>query len=309
MRVVFFGSDDFAAAHLKDLIPSEFAVVGCVTQPDRPKGRGMKMNVSPIKEVAQEHDIRVLQPLDLKEGAFLQDLRELAADVFVVIAYGRFLPAELLQMPPQGAINLHPSLLPLYRGAAPINWAIIRGETMTGISIIRLNARMDAGDVIAQTEVTITPDDTAPTLREKMIPLGSTLLRETIARLQRGECVGRPQDPDRVTLAPKLNKTDGTIDWTRQSAGEIHNLVRGLLPWPSAHSVFQGKAVKFLATAVASGSGRPGEIITAGKESFSVAAREGAVQVLRLQPESGKAMSAAEFMRGYHVASGQRMGE
>lgn len=310
MKIVFFGSDDFAAAHLRDLIASSGDVVGCVTQPDRPKGRGMKMNVSPIKVVGQEHGLTVLQPDSLRDAGFIAELKALDADLFVVIAYGRFLPGELLTMPPAGAINLHPSLLPLYRGAAPINWAIIRGETTTGISIILLNTRMDAGDVIGRTEVDIRPGDTAVTLRERMIPIGCRLLRDTIEKLGRGDCPARPQDPAAVTLAPKLTKAAGQISWERQSAEEVHNLVRGLLPWPAAYTSIAGKTVKLLVTEPipAESSGSPGEIITVDKEFITVRACTGAVKILEVHPESAKAMTAGELIRGYHLQVGQTVG-
>ncbi len=309
MRTVFFGSDDFAAAHLRGLIDAQVEVAGCVTQPDRPKGRGMKMHVSPIKEVAADRGIPVLQPDSLKDTEFLAQLKGLSADIFVVIAFGRFLPVELLEMPVRGAVNLHPSLLPRYRGAAPINWAIINGDTVTGISIIRLNSQMDAGDVIGQTQLPIRPEDTAVTLRERMIPVGSALLLETLAALEVGTCSCRPQDPAAATLAPKLQKADGKVDWIRMTAVEIHNRVRGLLPWPTAYTTYQGKTVKLLATEPQDVSGEPGLITTVDREALTVAAGSGAVRILRVHPESGKAMSASEFIRGYHIRAGQQLGD
>ena len=310
MKIVFFGSDDFAAAHLRDVIASPFTVCGCVTQPDRPKGRGMKLNVSPVKVVAEQHAVPVLQPDSLLDPGFLKALEAMGADLFVVIAYGRFLTPQLLTMPPAGAINLHPSLLPRYRGAAPINWAIIRGETRTGISIIRLNKRMDAGDVIAQTDVDIRPEDTAVTLRERMVPIGCDLLRETIDKIGRDACPSKPQDPGAVTLAPKLTKAAGQVLWDRQTAGEIHNLVRGLLPWPTAYTTLAGKTVKLLSTEPIPGetAGNPGEIIAVDKESLTVRAAAGAVKIWQVHPESAKAMSAGELIRGYHLHSGQKVG-
>lgn len=312
MRIVFFGSDDFAAAHLECLLGHKVELVGCVTQPDRPKGRGMRMAVSPIKALAVDHNVPVLQPADLKEPGFLRGLADLKADLFVVIAYGRLLPQVVLDMPAYSAINVHPSLLPNYRGAAPINWAIINGDRMTGISIIRLNVRMDAGDIIARVDVAIQPEDNAVTLRARMIRAGQELLLNTIDHIKNQTIVAEPQDPGRVSLAPKLTKELGRVCWSGQTAGQIHNLARGLMPWPTAYTTFQGKTIKLLATSVLTDShpgAVPGQIVRVDKSGITVAARAGAVTVHQLLPESSKPMSADEFVRGYHVRTGQKLGE
>ena len=307
----FFGSDDFAAAHLKSLIEAGEEVVGCVTQRDRPKGRGMKMSVSPLKSLAIEHDIPVLQPASLQGSNFIAQLSALRAALFVVIAYGRLLPQAVLDIPDIYTINVHPSLLPRYRGAAPINWAIIHGNAVTGISIIRLNVKMDAGDVIAQTEITIDPQDTAMTLRSRMVSVGAKLLLDTIENIGNRQIKPQPQDPGCVSLAPKLSKELGAIDWKNQSANQIHNLVRGLLPWPTAFTSYEGKVIKLLRTKYTDENRDhvPGRIIHIDKAAITVAAKSGTVSICELLPASSKAMSADEFVRGYHVQVGQELGQ
>ncbi|MBZ0165841.1 MAG: methionyl-tRNA formyltransferase, partial [Candidatus Omnitrophica bacterium] len=221
-------------------------------------------------------------------------------------------PQVVLDMPANSAINVHPSLLPQYRGAAPINWAIINGDTVTGISIIRLNVRMDAGDVIARSEVAIRPEDNAVSLRARMITAGQELLGGTIEKIQTQTIVAEPQDPGRVSLAPKLTKELGCVRWREQTAEKIHNLARGLMPWPTAYTTFQGKTIKLLATSIrpeALPAGVPGEIVRVDKSGITVAAQAGAVSIHQLLPESSKPMSADEFVRGYHVRAGQRLGE
>lgn len=310
MRIVFFGSDDFAAAHLKSLIEAGKEVVGCVTQPDRPKGRGMQMSVSPLKSLAIEHNIPVLQPASLQDADFIAQLSALDVALFVVIAYGKLLPQDVLDIPDIYTINVHPSLLPRYRGAAPINWAIINGDAVTGISIIRLNVKMDAGDVIAQTEMNIEPRDTAVTLRARMVLIGAKLLLETIDNIGDQQIKPQPQDSSCVSLAPKLSKELGAINWKDQTAMQIHNLVRGLLPWPTAYTTYGGKVIKLLHTEYAGGhtDHRSGEVIHIDKAAITVAAKSGTVSICALLPASSKAMSADEFVRGYHVQVGQKMG-
>jgi len=211
MKIIFFGSDNFAAAHLQSLIDSNYQVVACVTQPDRPKGRGMKVVLSEIKECAEMHNIPILQPSTLKQDGLAEELKEFQSNVFIVIAYGRFLPTKILIIPPLGAINVHASLLPQYRGAAPINWAIINGEKETGLSIIKINEKMDAGDILAQRKIPISEDDTSMTLRAKMIKKGPSLLQQTLGDLSENRCTPVVQDHSKATFAPKLNKELGII--------------------------------------------------------------------------------------------------
>lgn len=311
MKIVFFGSDDFAAAHFEYLVQHKYNVIGCVTQPDRPKGRGMKMILSPVKEIALKNKITVLQPDNLKLPAVASELDAFKADLFVVIAYGRILPRKILELPKWMAVNVHGSLLPQYRGAAPINWAIINGETKTGLTIIKLNPQMDAGDIIAREEIAIGPDTTSVTLRADMISKGCPLLVKTIDYIKGNKITLTRQDEARVTLAPKLTRELGVINWTKQSALEIHNLVRGLLPWPCAESSINGTILKILKTDVLKGpqpQGVPGQVLAIGKQGISVAARSGALLIQELHPHSSKKMTADEFVRGYPVKLGDVFG-
>lgn len=316
MKIVFFGSDDFAEFYLRALLDSPHQVVACVTQPDRPKDRGMKITVSPIKKIAQMRGIPVLQPEQLKNNnEFLESLKEFCADVFVVISYGRFLTSEILLLAPLGALNVHGSLLPKYRGAAPINWAIMNGETETGVTIFRLNAGMDAGEILIQEKITISDQMTSIDLRQAMMPIGARLLRVTLDRL--AEMIpGTVQDESKATFAPKLTKEMGHIDWY-QPVRTIHNLVRGLLPWPSAHTFINGKMVKILKTNIWDGSqclsagkaglsqisdqpasSAPGEILQIDESGIAVLTGDGILLVQQVQPEGKKVMDAASFARG-----------
>ncbi len=304
MKTIFFGSDDFAQAHLKALISSDHDVLACVTQPDRPKGRGMKVVISPIKECAQKHAIPVLQPSSLKEGALIKQLADLACDLFVVIAYGKFLPKEVLDIPPQGAINVHASLLPKYRGAAPINWAIINGEKETGISIIRINEEMDAGDILNQMNIDIDKEETSVTLRAKMIGRGQDFLLKTIDRLD--GCASRVQDISGVTFAPKLTKELGRIEWA-DSAKEINNSIRGLLPWPSAYTDFKKKMLKILEARVLErdlGNSETGMVSEVSKEGIVVSTGKGSLQITKVHLQDSKPMDAHSFILGHDIQPG-----
>lgn len=312
MKIVFFGSDDFAAAHFEYLVQHKYNVIGCVTQPDRPKGRGMKMILSPVKEIALNNKITVVQPDNLKSPAVTSELDAFKADLFVVIAYGRILPRKILELPKWMAVNVHGSLLPQYRGAAPINWAIINGETKTGLTIIKLNPQMDAGNIIAREEIPIGPQDTSVTLRADMIAKGCPLLIKTIDNIKGNKITLIRQDEARVTLAPKLTRELGVINWIKQSALEIHNLVRGLLPWPSAESTINGTTLKILKTEVLNGphsQGAPGQVLMIEKQGITVATRSGALLIQELHPHSSKRMTADEFVRGYPVKLGDIFGK
>ena len=303
MKIIFFGSDDFAQAHLEEILAQQFDVVATVTQPDRPKGRGMAMHVSPIKEVAQQHGIDCLQPTDLKEDDFIQALRAYDADLFVVIAYGRFLPQTLLDLPNKGAINVHGSLLPKYRGAAPINWAIINGEKETGVTVMFLNRRMDAGDIIAQTIVPIDAQETAVTLRQKMIRCGKETLTCVIKQFEDGDVLTQPQKESQVTFAPKLTKDLGQIDWTKPAIA-IDRFVRGLQPWPGAYTFLDKKILKILDVEPIEGKGNPGELVAMGDESMDIATGNGLLRVHHVHLQDAKAMSAANFLRGQRIQVG-----
>ena len=306
MNIVFFGSDDFAAVHLEALFGSKHKVCACVTQPDKARGRGMEVSASPIKEAALRKGIPVFQPSDLKENTFLKELKAFEADLFVVIAYGRFLPAEVLAIPRTFAINVHSSLLPKYRGAAPINWAIINGERETGISIMRVTAKMDAGDILAQKKLKILKADTAASVRARMMGIGPKLLLKTIDSIKKGTYTFTVQDDQKTTLAPKLTKELGQIQWNKQAMA-LHNLARGLLPWPGAYTFYQGKLLKILETEVVSSSFlaySPGEVAGVDKKGFTVATADQGLLVKAVHLEASKPMSAYQFMMGHQLKPG-----
>ncbi len=302
MKIIFFGSDDFAAENLRQLLAQGFCVVGCVTQPDRPSGRGLQIVVSPIKQIAQENHIPVFQPENLKDTKFLEHLQSLAADLFVVIAYGKILPSSVLKIPKIFCINVHGSLLPKYRGAAPVNWAIISGERETGFSLIKISPQMDAGEIIVQEKISILDDETAQSLRLRMAQASALCLCRTIPEIADGKFLLTPQDENQVTFAPKLSKELGRIDW-QKSAKDIHNLVRGLLPWPGAFASYQGKVVKILKTAVVPQefSQTPGTILSVTKDGIVVATGKDGLLLKEVHPQSAKPMSAHAFAVGQRL--------
>ena len=306
MNIVFFGSDDFAAVHLEALFDSKHKVCACVTQPDKARGRGMEVSASPIKEAALRKGIAVFQPSDLKENTFLKELTAFDADLFVVIAYGRFLPAEVLAMPRTFAINVHSSLLPKYRGAAPINWAIINGERETGISIMRVTAKMDAGDILAKKKLKILKADTAASVRARMMETGPKFLLKAIDSIEKGTYTFTVQDEQAATMAPKLTKELGQIQWNKQSLA-LHNLARGLLPWPGAYTYYQGKLLKILETEVVPRnflSYSPGEVTKVDKKGFTIATADQGLLVKAVHLEASKPMSAYQFMMGHRLEPG-----
>ena len=305
MKLIFFGSDDFAAVHLKALVASSHDVVACVTQPDRPKGRGMKVLFSPIKDIALEHKIPLLQPEHLKSEDIISRLKGYQADFFVVIAYGQILSTSVLSIPKFFAINVHTSLLPKYRGAAPINWAIINGDEESGVTIIKMNAALDAGEIVSQQKVKIDAQDTSVSLREKMMAQGPQVLLKTIEDLSRNHYTLKGQDAKFVTQAPKLTKELGKINWG-QPARTIHNLVRGLLPWPGAYTDFKGKRLKVLVTDLlaAKDVASPGEIVSVNKQGIVVSTGSGNVLLKSVHLESSKPMDAYNFVIGHQLKKG-----
>lgn len=305
LKVVFFGSDDFAAAHLRVLLDAGHEIAACVTPPDKPRGRGMPMADLPVKSLAQSRGIAVIQPPDLRSPDIARILAGLGADLFVVIAYGRLLPQPVLDIPVFGAVNVHGSLLPKYRGAAPVNWAIINGETETGVSVIQMNARMDAGDILGQAVVDISLDDTAVTLRQKLMEAGQKILPGVIDLIAGGTVKPVKQDDAKATLAPKLTRDLGRIDW-RDSAENICNKIRGLYPWPGVYTDYQGRPLKILRARVefASAFGRPGEVLEIRKDGLLIAAGRGALLAGQVQPADGKPMDAFDFANGRQLAKG-----
>ena len=298
MKIVFMGTPDIAATCLKQLLADGFDVAGVYTQPDRPKGRGMKLVYSPVKEVALEHDIPVFQPDNFREEATVQQLRDLKPDVIAVVAYGRILPQKVLDIPSKGCINIHASILPAYRGSAPYQWAVLDGLTETGVTAMYLCREMDAGDIIDVSKTPIDPNETAGELLDRLAVLGAGLLSKTMGRLSKGSVSAVAQDESLVTYAPMLDKTMCPIDWNR-TAQQVHNHVRGLHPWPVATAVLGGTLFKIHETVVVSGSGQPGEILELTKTGLKVACGEGAVEIRQLQAEGGKRMAAPDYYRGH----------
>ena len=300
MRVVFMGTPDIAATCLKKIIAESFQVVGVYTQPDRPKGRGMKMVYSPVKEVALAHDIPVFQPENFREEETVEQLRALQPDVVAVVAYGRILPQKVLDIVPNGFINIHASLLPQYRGSAPYQWAVLDGLTETGVSAQFMVRAMDAGDVVGVSKTPIGPNETAGELLDRLAVLGADLLSETLTKFENHSLVPTPQDESKVTLAPMLDKSMCPIDFSC-TAQQVHNKVRGLHPWPVATMELQGKLFKVHATVIVDNpTGAPaGTVLGLTKTGLQIACGEGAVEIRVLQAEGGKRMAAPDYFRGH----------
>ena len=298
MRVVFMGTPDIAATCLKKILADGFDVVGVYTQPDRPKGRGMKLVASPVKEVAVAAGIPVFQPENFREEETVEQLRALQPDICAVVAYGRILPQKVLDVPKYGCINIHASLLPKYRGSAPYQWAVLDGLTETGVTAMYLTREMDAGDIIDISKTPIGENETAGELLDHLAVLGAELLSRTLTRFESGKVPATPQDASRVSYAPMLDKSMCPIDWTK-TAQQVHNHVRGLHPWPVATMELQGKTFKVHATRVVEGSGKPGEILGLTKTGLRIACGEGAVEIISLQAEGGKRMAAPDYFRGH----------
>ena len=299
MRVVFMGTPDIAATCLTKILNDGFEVVACYTQPDRPKGRGMKMVFSPVKEVAIAHNIPVYQPENFREEETVEQLRALKPDVCAVVAYGRILPQKVLDIPTCGCINIHASILPAYRGSAPYQWAVLEGLTETGVTAQHMVLEMDAGDIIDVAKTSIGENDTAGEVLDRLAVLGAELLSRVLNRAKCGDpCCGTPQCKEDVTFAPMLDKTMCPIDWTK-TAQQVHNHVRGLHPWPVATMELKGKRFKVHETRVLNRSGKPGEILELTKTGLVIACGEGAVEIRSLQAEGGKRMAAPDYFRGH----------
>ena len=305
MRILFMGTPEFAVASLKRLVEDGHDVCGVFTQPDKPKNRGMKMMFSPVKEYALSQNLTVYQPLKTRDGEALGIVEQLQPELIVVAAYGRILPEEILNAPQYGSINVHSSLLPQYRGAAPINWAILDGLDATGVTIMYMAKELDAGDIIHTVETAIDIDETAQELTMRLAELGAQALSETVDMLAAGTAVRTPQDHSKHTYAPMLSKALSPIDWTK-SARRIHDQVRGLIPWPCASTVVGGKNVKvFKTTFGAETAAAPGTVVSAGKQGIEIACGDGkTLYITQLQAEGGKRMAAADYLRGHSVQVG-----
>lgn len=302
MRILFMGTPEFAVASLKRLVEDGHQVCGVFTQPDKPKNRGHKMAFSPVKEYALTVGIPVYQPLKMRDGEALGIVRELAPELIVVAAYGKLLPEDILNTPPYGSINVHSSLLPKYRGAAPINWAILNGERVTGVSIMYMAKELDAGDVILCRETPIDPDEDAQALTARLALLGADALAEAVEQLKNGTAQRTAQDHSAFTYAPMLDRSLSPMDFTR-SAQQLHDQVRGLIPWPCASMTLDGRTVKVYRTAIGGETAlAAGRIAEAGKQGLAIACGDGRLlRVLELQAEGGKRMAAADYLRGHPV--------
>lgn len=304
MRVIFMGTPDFAVPTLQKLIDRGCEICGVFTQPDKPKGRGHKLQAPPVKELALEHGFPVYQPPTLKNEEVQRHIRDLAPDVIVVAAYGKLLPKAVLDTPPLGCINVHGSLLPKYRGAAPIQWAVINGDRTAGVTTMYMAEGMDTGDMLLKAETAVGPEETAGELFSRLSLLGAELLDETLEQLEQGTLERTPQREEEATHAPMLTKELSQIDWKRP-AREIHDLIRGLNPWPCAFAVREGKRLKLLSSRVREESGQPGALFEKEK-NLCVYCGSGSLLLAELQTENGKRMSGKEYLIGHPLGENAR---
>jgi len=308
LDLVFCGTPRFAVPTLEKLADAGFRVHLVVTQPDRPKGRGLELVQSPVKDSALKLSLPIIQPDRIKTNdEFRAQLTALKPDAIIVVGYGRIIPPWMLDLPPLGNINLHGSLLPKYRGAAPIQWAIANGETITGVTTMRLDAGLDTGDILLQQELTIAPDDTAETLAPRLALIGADLVVETLRRLQTGSVHPRPQDNSQASLAPILKKEDGLVDFSRPAA-DIFNRIRGFQPWPGAHTKFRRKKLQIIKARPAAHALPPTELHVKSDNLLVGCGQNTSLQLLEIQLEGKKRISAADFIRGYRLQSGERLG-
>ncbi len=310
IKIIFFGSSEFSLQVLKALIKAGHSLACVVTQPDRKSGRHLKLHSTPIKIFAEKEGLDVLTVDNLSDKTFQEKLLKLEPDIFVVVAYGKILPATVLKIPRLYALNIHASLLPKYRGAAPIQWVIINGEGSSGISIIRMNEKLDEGDIIAQEEIRLEKEDNALSLEKKLSVLSCKKILEVLNSIKEKKITFSKQDSSKASFAPKLEKNDGAIDW-KIDASAIYNQIRGCLPWPVAFTNFKGKRIKIFAAQISSGSssGKPGEVVSLDDTSISVACASGVIAIEELQPENSRRMSAGEFIAGARIALGDFFGK
>ena len=311
MKVIFCGTPQFAVPTLEKLVAEKFPIQLVITNPDEPRGRGHKVQPSPVREVALKHGLAIYQPAKLNTNETRSFISQYHPDAMVVVAYGHIIPQWMIDLPPLGCINLHASVLPKYRGAAPIAWAIIRGEKETGVSTMKIDAGMDTGDLLLERREPIRDDDTTETLSERLSVIGADLMIVTLRKLERGEISPRPQNSNLATLAPRLKKEDGLIDWTRP-ADELARRVRGLAPWPGAYTSFRGKHLHIwhaeAATAERDSGLAPGTISTKGGR-LAVACAEGTLLILQeVQLEGRRRLSARDFVNGARVVSRETLG-
>jgi methionyl-tRNA formyltransferase len=311
MRIVFMGTPDFAVPCLRELLSEKHEIAAVVTQPDRAKGRGNKLAASPVKILAAEAGIPVYQPEKIRTEEFMEVLKDLAPDVMIVVAFGQILSQEILDIPLLGCINIHASLLPKYRGAAPINWCIINGEKSTGITAMYMDRGVDTGDIIIKKEIPIGEDENAEELHDRLSELGASVLRDTMTLLTEAKIKRIPQNDAEATYAPIMTKALGRIDWS-MDAGKINDLIRGTYPWPGAFSSYKGKVFKiFIAQALNDNVKNKdyGYIRQADKDSIVVSCGTGSLRIKELQFENEKRMSAEAYLRGHEIAEGVKLGD
>ena len=310
MKVIFMGTPDFSVGTLEALIEAGHEVVLVVTQPDKPKGRGHGMQFTPVKEVAVQHNIPVFQPKRVRQPECIEELRKYEADVMVVVAFGQILPKEILEMTKYGCINVHASLLPKYRGAAPIQWAIIEGETVSGVTTMQMDEGLDTGDMIQKTEIVLDKNETGESLHDKLAEAGAKLCVETLKAVEAGTATFEKQGETPTAYARMLDKKLGEIDWTK-SAVSIERLVRGLNSWPSAYTTWDGKVMKIWEAEVQETDGNeqvPGTVVSVEKDSINVLTGDGILKIKALQIPGKKRMDTGAFLRGYSVAEGTKLG-
>ncbi len=307
MKIVFMGTPDFAAMALEKLVSAGHEITLVVTQPDKEKGRGKQVQKSDVKLVAEKYDIPVFQPVKIKTEESVEILRGYEADIFVVAAFGQILSKEILDMPKYGCVNIHASLLPRLRGAAPIQWSIIDGDEKTGVTIQQMDVGLDTGDILAVKEVEIASDETGGSLFDKLAIAGADLIVETLPLIEAGKITPVPQDESLSTYAKKLSKDMGLIDWNMPAVA-IERLIRGCSPWPSSYSNIGGKSLKIWKAAVSDTKATPGEVSEVTKESITIGCGEGSLVVEELQLEGKKRMSVHDFLLGYHINVGDKLG-
>lgn len=306
-RMVYMGTPAISASILEGLLQTCRSLVGVVTQPDKPRGRGRKVTPSPVKQLALDHGIPVLQPHSVGDPVFLDALKSIGPDLVVTAAYGKILKAASLSIPPLGCFNIHFSLLPSYRGPAPVTWALLNGETETGITLFRMEEGMDTGDIVAVRSLAIDPDESAGELTQRLTVLARELLPHALEDVVRGRAASVPQDPSNVTYAPLLKKADGRIDW-QLSAGEVRNRIRALDPWPGAFTFWKGKRLRLWEACVESedSSGTPGEVLSLSETGLKVQAGTGVLSIRSLQLEGRRRMEISSFIRGQTIKAGDR---
>ncbi|AEY66076.1 methionyl-tRNA formyltransferase [Clostridium sp. BNL1100] len=312
MKIIFMGTPEFAVPSLEMLINEGYKVIAVVTQPDKPKGRGNKLAAPPVKEFALEHGITVLQPAKIKTPEFVEQIRELTPDLLITAAYGKIISKEMLDVPTLGCINVHGSLLPAYRGAAPIQWSIIHGEKVTGITTMFTDVGLDTGDMLLKKELEIGSDMTAGELHDAMAVLGAQVLKETLLELKKGTLVRKPQDDSLSSYAPIITKEVGLIDWNK-TAQQVHNLVRGTSPWPGAYTFLNESKMRVWKTCISNLENNqnycPGEIVKVDDKGLLVKCSDGYILISELQFDSSKRMKVSDYLRGHKISIGEKLGD